>query len=243
MRLVFFGTSHGVPEPNRHCSCAMVECGEHRYFVDMGMMAMDELVSRGIAPDSVKGVFLTHLHGDHIDGLLQFVDLAGWFFKTVDAAILFPDERGIQALNGWFSTLGYPLRPMDFRIIQPGVTFDDGILRVTACRTQHCDVSYAFLLEELATGKKMLFTGDLRRPDVDFPTPLLEAHPDLIVCETAHFDASLYEPFFKGCGAKKIFFNHYGIQYGRSGVAPIQALAKTLDMPVVIASDGMEAVI
>ena len=46
MRLVFFGTSHGVPEPNRHCSCAMVECGEHRYFVDMGMMAMAELVSR-----------------------------------------------------------------------------------------------------------------------------------------------------------------------------------------------------
>ena len=113
MRLVFFGTSHGVPEPNRHCS-------------------------RGIAPDSVKGVFLTHLHGDHIDGLLQFVDLAGWFFKTVDAAILFPDERGIQALNGWFSALGYPLRPMDFRIIQPGVTFDDGILRVTACRTPSC---------------------------------------------------------------------------------------------------------
>ena len=96
---------------------------------------------------------------------------------------------------------------------------------------------------QLATGKKMLFTGDLRRPDVDFPTPLLEAYPDLIVCETAHFDAGLYEPFFKGCGAKKIFFNHYGIQYGRSGVAPIQALAKTLDMPVVIASDGMEAVI
>ena len=221
----------------------MVECGEHRYFVDMGMMAMDELISRGMAPDSVRGIFLTHLHGDHINGLLQFVELAGLAFPTVDAAVLFPEERGIRALNGWFSALGCSLRPMDFRIIQPGITFDDGVLRVTACRTQHCEVSYAFLLEELATGRKMLFTGDLRRPDVDFPAPLLEAHPDIVICETAHFDATLYEPLLKGCGAKKIFFNHYGIQSGRSGVAPIQTLARTLDMPVIIATDGMEAAV
>ncbi len=243
MRLIFLGTSHGVPEKHRHCSCALVECGTNRYFVDMGMQAIDELITRDMAPDSVKGIFLTHLHGDHIDGLLSFVDLANWYFRTVDAAVFFPHERGIQALNGWFSTLNATLRPMDFRVIQPGVIFDDGVLRVTACRTQHCDISYAFLLEEVATGRKILFTGDLRSPDVDFPLPLLAERPQIVVCETAHFDAALYEPILKDSGAEKIIFNHYGIQYGRSGVPLIQALAKKLDIPVVIALDGTEAIL
>lgn len=243
MRLIFFGTSHGVPEKNRHCSCALVECGTRRYFVDMGVQAIDEMITRDMAPDSVKGIFLTHLHGDHINGLVSFVDLSNWFFRTIEASILFPDARGIQALNGWFSALDISLRPMDFRVIQPGVIYEDGVLRVTACRTKHCDVSYSFLLEEVETGKKMLFTGDLRSPDVDFPMSLLAERPQIVVCETAHFDAALYEPIFKNCGAEKIIFNHYGVQYGRSGVPLIQALAKKLDIPVVIASDGTEAVL
>ena len=75
MKITFLGSSHGVPEANRKCSCIMIEVGENIYFVDMGTPSIDELRKRGKSVDAVKGVFITHMHGDHTDGLIQFVDL------------------------------------------------------------------------------------------------------------------------------------------------------------------------
>lgn len=87
MKITFLGASHGVPEANRRCSCTMVEVSGRYYFVDMGIMAIDELVTRGIPVDAVKGIFITHMHGDHTNGLFSFVDLITWYFKNVDPEI------------------------------------------------------------------------------------------------------------------------------------------------------------
>ena len=59
MNVTLLGTSHGVPEPNRRCSCSMVEVSGRYYFIDMGMNAIDEIVTRQIPVDAVKGVFIT----------------------------------------------------------------------------------------------------------------------------------------------------------------------------------------
>ena len=81
MKITFVGSSHGVPEPHRQCSCTMIEVAGNTYFVDMGTCAINALRTRNIPVDSVKGIFLTHMHGDHSDGLIQFVDLLTWFFR------------------------------------------------------------------------------------------------------------------------------------------------------------------
>ena len=81
MRIIFFGSSHGVPEPNRRMSSILVEVGENRYFIDMGTQSIEQLITRRIPVESVKGIFITHMHGDHTDGLPAFLDLTGWYFK------------------------------------------------------------------------------------------------------------------------------------------------------------------
>ena len=75
MKITFLGSSHGVPEPNRKCSCIMVEVEQNIYLIDIGTPAIDLLRRRGKSIDAVKGVFITHMHGDHTDGLIQFADL------------------------------------------------------------------------------------------------------------------------------------------------------------------------
>ena len=69
MKITIVGSSHGVPEPDRKCSCIKVEIGGNIYFVDMGTPAIDEMRRRGDDVNAVKGVFITHMHGDHIGGL------------------------------------------------------------------------------------------------------------------------------------------------------------------------------
>ena len=115
MRVVFFGSSHGIPEANRRCSCALGEGGENRYFIDMGIMAIDELVNRGIAVDSVKGIFITHMHGDHTNGLISFVDLCSWVYKTAEPKIFLPKVEGKEAIEAWFKVTGTKSREFDYR--------------------------------------------------------------------------------------------------------------------------------
>ncbi len=239
MKITFLGSSHGIPEANRRCSCTLIEVGENRYFIDMGMMAVEELVNRGIAVDSVKGVFITHMHGDHTNGLISFVDLCSWVYKTAEPKIFLPKIEGKEVILDWFKVTGTNAREFDFCEVRDGVIFDDGVLKVTAVCTKHCDVSFAYLLE--AEGKNVLFTGDLyRQPEEDFPKIAREVRLDLAVCEGAHFDVEKYEPIFKECDIKRVIINHTA----QWNFPHLQNLASKMpELGIKMANDGLEVIV
>jgi ribonuclease BN (tRNA processing enzyme) len=238
MRITFIGASHGVPEPNRKCSCTMIEIKGRYYFIDMGTPAIDHLVTAGIPIDAVKGVFITHMHGDHTNGLIHFVDLISWYFKTSDPAIFLPNTEGAKIIESWLKVNQTPPRELHYEEVQPGVIYNDGFLKVTAIQTLHAERSYAFFIE--AEGKSILFTGDLRHPDQDFPVIAKEHETDLIVCESAHFNATNYLPHLQECKTKLVYVNHY-----QSKMIPsILQLAEYMgDIPVKLAYDGSQIIL
>lgn len=235
MIIRFIGASHGVPEPNRKCSCTMIEISGRYYFIDMGTPPIDYLVTAGIPVDAVKGIFITHMHGDHTNGLVSFVDLISWYFKTSDPTICLPNIEGAKAIENWIKVTQSSTRKLNYQEIQPGVIFDDGFLRVTAIPTLHAERSYAFFLE--GEGKSIIFTGDLKHPDKDFPEIAKERETDLIVCESAHFNATDYLPHLQACKTKLVYVNHY-----QGKLIPyILKLAEEMgDIPVKLAYDGSE---
>lgn len=242
MRITFLGASHGMPEAHRRCSSAMITLGfgenARRYFIDMGLNVIDELRTRNLPIDSVKAVFITHMHGDHVDGLVPFADLCSWRFTTVSTTVFLPELECIEPLKGWLHALDVRLREeIRFEPVSEGVVYDDGFLKVTAARTRHCRTSYAYLLE--AEGKRVLFSGDLsREPANDFPAHFAKEAPlDLAVCECAHFEATKYLPVFEACQIRSLVFNHYVNKH----IGGIVEVTKALNpLPVTLANDGME---
>ena len=117
-----------------------------------------------------------------------------------------------------------------------GVVYEDEHLHLTAIPTQHCANAYAFQVE--AEGKKLLFTGDLCRPDVDFPAVAFETELDLIVCELAHFSPDACVAAFDRTKAKRILHTHINESRWRD------ALSAQLNRPhpyaYGAAYDGME---
>lgn len=235
MRITFLGSSHGLPEPNRQCTCTMLEIGEKVYFIDMGMMAAGALVTRGIPIEAVKAIFITHPHGDHSDGLVNFVDLITWGYMSADPLIHVPEIEMEKVIHDWLRVIGTESRPIRFAEVRPGLLYDDGALKVTAYATEHCPKSHAFLLE--AEGKSILFTGDLKRPSVDFPAVVRERPLDLVVCEAAHFPATEYEPVFQMGQIARICVHHH-VPWN---LPNIQSLAETMKpVPVTTVYDGLE---
>ena len=238
MKITFLGTSHGAPEVNRRCSCTLIEIGDNRYIIDMGMQAIEELINKNLPINSVKAVFITHLHRDHTDGLVSFIGMCNNRYKEANAKFYIPGdcEKVKTALQLWLECNGNKMRYFDFNKVEAGLIYSDEVIKVYAYTTLHTENSYAFLIE--AEGKRVLFSGDLKWMAPDLPIEVINTPLDLAVLECAHFEATKYIPYFENNkNVKKICINHYSQRF----YGTIQSLIDSLpNIDISITVDNME---
>lgn len=245
MKITFLGTSHGVPAADRYCSSAMIETGGKIYLIDAGAPVIDLLIRKGADLNAVKAVFTTHLHGDHVFGVIQMASLFNWYFKTADADFYLTEQAGIDTIRRTIETIDGPLCDrVRFKLMTAETVYEDENVRVTPFPTQHLAVlgrpAYSYLIE--AEGKKVLFSGDLsqRLAAGDFPAYALENEVDLMVCEMAHFGVEHTMPYLEKCRAKELVFNHV---YPLHKLDEINALNGKFGYLIRTAEDGEEIVL
>ena len=107
---------------------------------------------------------------------------------------LLADRWEISEENIWTFTL------------RSGIVFHDGVLCVSAIPTQHCPNSYAYLVE--SEEKRVLFTGDLKHPTIDFPSVAFEEELDLIVVEGTHVPTDQTEKALEKAKTKRVLHHH-----------------------------------
>ena len=250
MKIKFLGTSHGVPERDRRCTSVLIECAGKHYLIDAGAPIADELTRAGVAFADVSAIFLTHLHGDHIDGLVQFIDLSNWFYLDSDPLIFTPSLDLKTALDAWEIMLtGNPGKAFRYTEIVPGEIFADEAIRVTAIPTRHFVAdregfkrqSYSFAVTEIATGKRVLFTGDLRPDMADMAADAFTEGYTCIVTEAAHGHLDKLAPLLATCKTEQMIISH--IYWRANPDERVEALRAALSVPMTVAEEGMEFVI
>jgi ribonuclease Z len=84
MRITIMGS--GTPAPIRAAqgtSCVLVQLGNGDNFIfDIGSGTVGNLFSMGVHPSELDKVFITHLHLDHIGGIIPLFDAMGWARNT-----------------------------------------------------------------------------------------------------------------------------------------------------------------
>ena len=210
MKITFFGTSHGVPEKNRFCTCIMLESGGSIYFIDAGAPMIDLMLSKGKSVNDIKAVFTTHVHSDHTVGIVHLADLMNWYYKKSSAEFFFTEQEHLEATDQWIYTSGdghIDQSRLKFKVATEGVVYQDENIKVEYILTAHMKNSYAILVTE--GEKRVLFGGDfshgLRKHDVP---SVINEDIDGFVCELAHFTIDELTPYLEGCGAKRVFFIH-----------------------------------
>lgn len=238
MDIYFLGTGHGVPEAGKKCTSTLFRVGDDYYFVDAGCDIALELANRRIPFEKVKAIFVTHPHTDHTNGLIPFLTVTNWYYTNSNFTVYLPSGELVTAFRDPILP-GYdrPLRPE--QRIEPysaGIIYNDGAVKVTAFPTLHCPHSHSFLVE--AEGKRVFFSGDLKRPEIDFPQV---DDLDVAILEGAHFSILRYADVLKSRNIKDVYINHYGNYIGtvnHHNVKPLQDAITPIT--VCLTTDGME---
>lgn len=69
LHVVLCGSGSPLPDPTRAEPCTLVIAGSQLFIVDAGDGGPRRLTQMGVPMGRIGGVFLTHFHSDHIDGL------------------------------------------------------------------------------------------------------------------------------------------------------------------------------
>lgn len=98
MDLQFLGTSAGVPTRARNVSgTALIESsGKGWYLIDCGEATQHQLLRTPLSVHDLRGVFITHVHGDHCFGLPGLLASAGMAGRTEPLDVVLP-----AALHEW----------------------------------------------------------------------------------------------------------------------------------------------
>jgi ribonuclease Z len=148
MRVIFLGTGAALPTPERRTSAtALLYEGEMLLF-DCGEGTQLQLRKAGLRHGRLSRIFITHMHGDHvigIMGLLMTMELAG-------------RERPIElygppALADYVTTSTRLLStgfsyPIVFHEAQPGVICQTSTYTVECLPLNHRILTYGYALQE-----------------------------------------------------------------------------------------------
>lgn len=151
MDLQFLGTSSGVPTKARNVSAtAVIEAsGKSWYLVDCGEGTQHQLLHTSLSMRDLRGIFITHVHGDHCYGLPGLLASAGMSGRSEPLELIMP-----LALHEWLRlslAVSQTYLPFELHLLAVETLQDwrSAQVAVTTVELSHRVPSYGFVFTEI----------------------------------------------------------------------------------------------
>lgn len=157
--LTFLGTSSGIPTLDRNVSCIALHGWNAKdvFLVDCGDGTQRRLLEAGISFARIRGVFVTHMHGDHVYGMVPLLAMISMISPTTRELFVvgpvgirkFVEETA--ASTQLF--LRYELRFVELphNVTQANVvipTMENQPFEITACPLKHRVPCFGYIFRE-----------------------------------------------------------------------------------------------
>ena len=150
MEITFLGTSSGVPTRARNVSSVALRLPQRAevWLFDCGEGTQHQLLQSEIRSSQIRRIFVTHMHGDHIFGLMGLIASCG-LAGTAQAIDIYGPE-GLESYLKACAKYSY----MDFsrRIqvhqVQPGLVYEDEEFQVSCLRLKHRVPTHGYRITE-----------------------------------------------------------------------------------------------
>ncbi|HEY3997755.1 MAG TPA: ribonuclease Z [Candidatus Xenobia bacterium] len=140
MKVVFLGTSSGVPTPYRFLSCVCLYRDGRCWLFDCGEGAQIRYRQAHLRFSQVEAIFITHMHGDHITGLPGVLMSMEMEDRKDELTIMGPEgikEYILQTARMMKTGFRYPLKFKENRQAGAVWTSPEGDYDVITTRLQH----------------------------------------------------------------------------------------------------------
>lgn len=139
--IIMLGTGGNVPSPNRFCSSAFLNYKGRKILIDCGEGTQISMKKVACGFKGIDLILITHLHGDHINGLIGLLATLGNSEKRTPLTIVGPVgiKRAIRAMLVLLEGIPYHLNIIE----NPSGTFsiNDGEFREIEISTIKLDHS------------------------------------------------------------------------------------------------------
>ena len=155
--MTFLGTSAAAPTADRGLPSVAIKREGEIVLMDCGEGVQRRFLSESLGLGSDMTVLITHLHGDHVTGLLGLLQTMSLAQRHKPLNMVGPAK-----LLKWLEVTADLLHigltfPINFLPAKPGVVLRTGGFRIRAARAAHSVEAFSYVVEEL------------RRPGVFYP--------------------------------------------------------------------------
>src|SRR5205823_13839565 len=166
MNLTFLGCGDAFGTGGRFNTCFHVSTAEGAFLIDCGASSLIAMRKFGVAPNDVRTIFISHLHGDHFGGLPFFLGEARFYSRRTGPLTIAGPPGLRERLNTTMEAL-YPGSTqrefkfaIDVREIETGRTHEINGVRVTPFEVAHSAGAPPYALRLECEGKIIADSGD-----------------------------------------------------------------------------------
>jgi len=151
MQLTILGNASGGPFHGRHYSAQVLQVGSSTFLIDCGEGTQMQIFRYRVKVDTCKQVFISHLHGDHVFGLLGL--LTNWGHKRRSETLHIFSPPGLRelvetALRVCGVTLSYPIEFHDVDAALSSKVWENDLIEVWSIPLLHRCPTVGWLFRE-----------------------------------------------------------------------------------------------
>jgi ribonuclease Z len=150
LQITFLGTSSGVPTRSRNVSSVALRLPQRAEFwlFDCGEGTQHQILRSDLKVSQLSRIFVTHMHGDHIFGLMGLLASCGLAGNAERIDIYGPPdlEEYLRACRRYSQThFSYPIK---VHTVRPGIVFEDEQFTVQCDLLKHRVPAFGYRVTE-----------------------------------------------------------------------------------------------
>ncbi len=150
MQITFLGTSSGVPTRSRNVSSVGLRLPQRAelWLFDCGEGTQHQILRSELKVSQLTRIFVTHMHGDHIFGLMGLLASSGLAGNVQRVDIYGPPDLDeyLKACRRYSQThFSYPVK---VHTVRPGIIYEDAEFTVSCALLKHRVPAFGYRVTE-----------------------------------------------------------------------------------------------